>query len=50
LDALRAWGIDTSGLENADDRATRERRARLAAERSARTGGCSEDPPFQPAR
>ncbi|MGW7434583.1 hypothetical protein [Streptomyces sp. NPDC054849] len=50
LDALRAWGHDTSELENAADRAARARYARLMAERAGwggdRTGGYSEDPPF----
>ncbi|MCW8101736.1 hypothetical protein [Streptomyces tauricus] len=44
LEALTAWGHDISGLENADDVAVRELRARRIAERW--TGGCSEDPPF----
>jgi hypothetical protein len=48
---MKAWGYDTSALENADDIAARDRYARLKAERdswwvSGRTGGCSEDPPF----
>ena len=50
LDALKAWGHDTSDLENAADLAARERYARLSAERASRggdwTGGYSEDPPF----
>ncbi|MFE2280016.1 hypothetical protein ACFXAE_22845 [Streptomyces sp. NPDC059454] len=51
LDAMKAWGHDTSDLENADDIATRERYARLKAERDSwwaadGTGGYSEDPPF----
>ncbi|MGV9932590.1 hypothetical protein ACWDY4_18700 [Streptomyces olivaceoviridis] len=51
LHAMKAWGHDTSDLENADDIAARERYARLNAEcdswRTADgTGGYSEDPPF----
>ncbi|MFD7530464.1 hypothetical protein ACFV8E_23190 [Streptomyces sp. NPDC059849] len=46
LDAMKAWGHDTSDLENADDIAARERYARLMAERTSWTGGYSEDPPF----
>ncbi|MFD0007172.1 hypothetical protein ACFVJ4_32740 [Streptomyces sp. NPDC127178] len=51
LDAMKAWGHDTSDLENADDIAARERYARLKAERDSwwgadGTGGYSEDPPF----
>ncbi|MDX2705766.1 hypothetical protein PV350_23310 [Streptomyces sp. PA03-6a] len=51
LDAMKAWGHDTSALENADDIAARERYARLKAERDSwwaahGTGGYSEDPPF----
>ncbi|MGX1134303.1 hypothetical protein RKD49_006493 [Streptomyces glaucescens] len=47
LSALRTWGHDVSGLENADDVAARELRARRAAERvSWGEGGYSEDPPF----
>ncbi|MGW4560078.1 hypothetical protein ACWEOV_41685 [Streptomyces sp. NPDC004365] len=51
LDAMKAWGHDTSDLENADDIAARERYARLKAERESwwaadGTGGYSEDPPF----
>ncbi|MFF1482589.1 hypothetical protein ACFVYD_34440 [Streptomyces sp. NPDC058301] len=50
LDALKAWGHDTNDLENAADAATRERHARLRAERAAWggnwTGGYSEAPPF----
>ncbi|MFH8582244.1 hypothetical protein [Streptomyces zaomyceticus] len=50
LDALEAWGHETSDLENAADIAARERYARLMAERASLegdwTGGCSEDPPF----
>ncbi|MER5835113.1 hypothetical protein ABT116_30840 [Streptomyces sp. NPDC002130] len=51
LAAMKAWGHDTSDLENADDIATRERYARLKAERDSwgatdGTGGYSEDPPF----
>jgi hypothetical protein len=44
LDALRAWGHDTSGLENSTDIEARERYARLRAERGS--GGYSEEPPF----
>lgn len=44
LEALMAWGHDISRLENADDVAAREFRARRIAERWA--GGYSEDPPF----
>ncbi|MEU2224988.1 hypothetical protein [Streptomyces sp. NPDC018347] len=51
LDAMKAWGHDTSDLENADDMAARERYARLKAERDSPwvaegTGGSFEDPPF----
>ncbi|MGW2303862.1 hypothetical protein [Streptomyces sp. NPDC001809] len=50
LDALKAWGHETSDLETAADIAARERDARLMAERASLegdwTGGCSEDPPF----
>ncbi|MFJ8540390.1 hypothetical protein [Streptomyces sp. NPDC093591] len=51
LDAMTAWGHDTSDLENADDIAARERYARLKAERDSwwaadGAGGYSEDPPF----
>ncbi|MEV7560626.1 hypothetical protein [Streptomyces sp. NPDC089795] len=50
LDALRSWGHDISGLENAADIAARELRARRRAERASwaddRTGGYSADPPF----
>ena len=50
LDALKAWGHDTSDLENAADVAARERHARLRAGRASWggnwTGGYSEDPPF----
>ncbi|WP_432122998.1 hypothetical protein [Streptomyces sp. S1] len=51
LDAMKAWGHDTSTLENEDDIAARERYARLKAERDSwwaadGTGGYSEDPPF----
>ncbi|MGW0876581.1 hypothetical protein ACWD3Z_39805 [Streptomyces sp. NPDC002740] len=50
LDALKAWGHDTSDLENAADIAARERHARLRAERASWegtwTGGYNEDPPF----
>ncbi|MFJ3446132.1 hypothetical protein ACIPM2_33735 [Streptomyces sp. NPDC086081] len=51
LDAMKAWGHDTSDLENADDIAARERYARLKAERDSGwtadgADGYSEDPPF----
>ncbi|MGW6745543.1 hypothetical protein ACWGDX_33205 [Streptomyces sp. NPDC055025] len=51
LGALKAWGHDTTALENADDIAARELHVRLMAERrswwsSNGTGGRSEDPPF----
>jgi hypothetical protein len=46
LNAMKAWGHDTSGLENAADIAARERHARLRAERDSWTGGYCEDPPF----
>ncbi|MFD7444177.1 hypothetical protein [Streptomyces sp. NPDC059909] len=50
LDALKAWGHDTRALENPDDRAARERYARLKAERESRAsdwlGGYAKDPPF----
>lgn len=51
LDALKAWGHETSDLENAADVAARERYARLRAERASRggewaPGEYSEDPPF----
>ncbi|WP_329111904.1 hypothetical protein [Streptomyces sp. NBC_01353] len=46
LDALKAWGLDTSGLEDASDIAAREHYALLRAARASRQGGYSEDPPF----
>ncbi len=51
LDAMKAWGYDTSALENADDIAAHERYARLKAKHDSwwaadGTGGYSEDPPF----
>ncbi|MFI1650821.1 hypothetical protein ACH4XT_28300 [Streptomyces avidinii] len=52
LDALKAWGHDTSDLENEADIAARERYAVLRAARASRQndratgGGYSEDPPF----
>ncbi|WP_030870975.1 hypothetical protein [Streptomyces sp. NRRL S-37] len=51
LAAMKAWGHDTGGLENADDIAARERHARLKAERESwwaadGTGGYSDSPPF----
>ncbi|MFF3350621.1 hypothetical protein [Streptomyces sp. NPDC002779] len=48
LDALNAWGHDTSTLENANDVAAREARRAdrdLWWERNG-TGDCAEDPPF----
>ncbi|MES9809695.1 hypothetical protein [Streptomyces cinereoruber] len=51
LEALKAWGQDVSGLENANDVAARELRDRRLAEINSwratdGTDGCSEDPPF----
>ncbi|WP_331738195.1 hypothetical protein [Streptomyces sp. NBC_01276] len=51
LDALKAWGHETRGLENTSDIAAREHYARLRAARASRDGdwtggGYSEDPPF----
>ncbi|MFE2322764.1 hypothetical protein ACFXD5_02330 [Streptomyces sp. NPDC059385] len=46
LDALNAWGHDTSSLENASDIAAREHYARLRAARESWEGGYSEAPPF----
>ncbi|MFF3784358.1 hypothetical protein [Streptomyces sp. NPDC001933] len=50
LDALNAWGQDTSPLGNAKDTAARESHARMADHNlwwaSNETGGCAEDPPF----
>ncbi|MGV9358665.1 hypothetical protein [Streptomyces misionensis] len=46
FDALKAWGHDTSGLENADDRSVRELRTRRIAERTSWAGGYAEEPPF----
>ncbi|MFK0200263.1 hypothetical protein [Streptomyces lavendulae] len=46
LDALKAWGHDTSGLENASDAAAREHYVRLRDARASSEGGYSEDPPF----
>ncbi|MEV7616105.1 hypothetical protein [Streptomyces sp. NPDC089799] len=46
LDALKAWGHDTSSLENASDIAAREHCALLRAARASWGGGYSEDPPF----
>ncbi|MGW2563079.1 hypothetical protein ACWCXB_28330 [Streptomyces sp. NPDC001514] len=50
LDALNAWGHDTSTLENANDVAAREFHARMADHdlwwASNGTGDCAEDPPF----
>ncbi|MFE7160934.1 hypothetical protein [Streptomyces sp. NPDC057636] len=46
----KAWGHDTSALENAGDIAARDRYDRLMAERVSWAGddpsGCTEDPPF----
>ncbi|MFG2721739.1 hypothetical protein ACGFW5_26145 [Streptomyces sp. NPDC048416] len=46
FDALKAWGHDTSDLENADDLTAREPRARRIAERDSWAGGYAEEPPF----
>ncbi|MER6445977.1 hypothetical protein DEJ51_31405 [Streptomyces venezuelae] len=51
LDALKAWGHDTSELEDASDIAARERYALLRAARASSEGdwaggGYSADPPF----
>ncbi|MFF3015703.1 hypothetical protein [Streptomyces sp. NPDC057939] len=51
LNALKAWGHDTSTLENTADVAAREHYARLRAERASWNGGWtgggySADPPF----
>ncbi|MGW4234200.1 hypothetical protein ACWEF9_33875 [Streptomyces sp. NPDC004980] len=50
LDALSAWGHDTSTLENANDIAARELRTRMADHdlwwASNGTGEYAEDPPF----
>ncbi|MEU9321904.1 hypothetical protein [Streptomyces sp. NPDC048295] len=46
LDALKAWGHDTSSLENASDIAAHEHYTLLRAARASWEGGCSEDPPF----
>ncbi|MFE2540020.1 hypothetical protein [Actinacidiphila glaucinigra] len=46
LDAMKAWGHDTGGLESADEAEARGLRARRMAERHSWTGGYSEDPPF----
>ncbi|MEU3721540.1 hypothetical protein [Streptomyces sp. NPDC031705] len=51
LDALKTWGHDTTGLENASDTAAREHHARLRAARASwdggwTGGGYSDDPPF----
>ncbi|MGV9687903.1 hypothetical protein ACWDUX_02145 [Streptomyces sp. NPDC003444] len=51
LDALKAWGQDISGLENASDVTARELRDSRLADigslwSSDGTGGCAEDPPF----
>ncbi|MFF5969669.1 hypothetical protein ACFY64_39490 [Streptomyces collinus] len=51
LAAMKTWDNDISGLENAEDIATRERYARFKAKRDSwgatdGTGGYSEDPPF----
>ncbi|MCX5409751.1 hypothetical protein OHA37_38590 [Streptomyces sp. NBC_00335] len=50
LDALKAWGHDTSESENESDIAAREHYAHLRAARASWdgnwTGGYSDDPPF----
>ncbi|MEF2529404.1 hypothetical protein [Streptomyces sp. CS62] len=51
LDALKAWGHDTSSMEDASDIAAREHYARLRAARASwdgnwTGGGHSDDPPF----
>ncbi|MFG3041368.1 hypothetical protein ACGFYZ_31135 [Streptomyces sp. NPDC048330] len=46
LGALAVWGHDTYAVENAEDIAARELRARRAAERARWTGGYSAEPPF----
>ncbi|MFE7757222.1 hypothetical protein [Streptomyces sp. NPDC057429] len=50
LDALNAWGHDTSDLENGNDIAARELQARMADAdywwANNGTGDCLEDPPF----
>ncbi|MFF0550101.1 hypothetical protein ACFYUL_14180 [Streptomyces sp. NPDC004311] len=51
LDALRSWGCDTGGLENAADVEARRRYAARAAARAATAGdwpggGYSQSPPF----
>ncbi|MFE3585808.1 hypothetical protein [Streptomyces vinaceus] len=46
LDALKAWGHDTGGLENASDIAAGEHYALLRAARASWEGGYSEGPPF----
>ncbi|MEU9339362.1 hypothetical protein AB0D49_40515 [Streptomyces sp. NPDC048290] len=46
LEALNAWGHDTSGLENTDDLSVRGLRTRRAAERASWAGGHAEEPPF----
>ncbi|MFD4001965.1 hypothetical protein [Streptomyces rubiginosohelvolus] len=47
---MNAWGHDTRTLENADDIAAREIRARVEDHdlwwASSGTGGYAEDPPF----
>jgi hypothetical protein len=45
LEALKAWGHDIAGLENAGDIAARELRDRIDA-LDFWTGGSTEDPPF----
>ncbi|WP_328498832.1 hypothetical protein OHS59_43325 [Streptomyces sp. NBC_00414] len=42
LDALKAWGHDTSDLENAADVAARERHARLRTERASWVGNWTD--------
>ncbi|MFJ3329284.1 hypothetical protein ACIPMT_33140 [Streptomyces griseus] len=46
FDALKTWGHDTSGLENADDLSARELRAGRTAERASWAGGFAEEPLF----
>lgn len=50
LDALNAWGHDTSTFENANDITARELRTRMADHdlwwAGNGTGDCAEDPPF----
>lgn len=51
LEAMKAWGHDTSSMENASDTAAREHYARLRASRAAGDGNWSggsysDEPPF----